>query len=191
MKTSHALGLLCLALAGCTTNIHPTLTENPPPAQKFSAFQCFELARLAPGDEKVAKQQAAMGKIQENIDASLQPELEQWNQRTCRSDAENRTLLIEPTVSELKFVGAGTRVWVGALGGSSAVLMHARFSDKRSGTVIATPEFYSKSSAMAGAYSFGVNDNAMLVRIAKAFSAYVVNNYNSAVGGPVKPVNLE
>ncbi|WP_031434718.1 hypothetical protein [Methylomarinum vadi] len=190
MKTTYIAGLMCLSLVGCTTNIHPTQTENPPPAQKFSDFQCLELAKLAAGDKHVAEQKAALVKIQENIDASLQPELDKWNKKNCTSDTNNKTLLIEPTISNLKFVGAGKRVWVGALGGSSAVLMHVRFSDKESGIVIATPEFYSKSSAMAGAYSFGVNDNAMLVRIAKVFSAYVVKNYQSAVGGSVKPINL-
>lgn len=189
MKVTAVMALLCLSLVGCTTNIHPTQTENPPPMQKFSDFQCFELAKLAAADEQVAEQKDALRKIQENIDASLQSELDQWNQSTCTGAADNNTLLIEPTISALKFVGAGKRVWAGAFAGSSAVLMHVRFSDKASGAVIAAPEFYSKSSAMAGAYSFGVNDNAMLVRIAKVFSVYVTDNYQSATGGSVKPVN--
>lgn len=191
MKVHYGIGLLWLSLAGCTTNIHPTLTENPPPAQKFSDFQCFELLELAAGSEQVEKQKAALGKIQENIDDTLQPELDSWNKMTCSGGQGDKTLVIEPSISELKFIGAGKRVWVGSFAGSSAVLMHVRFSDKESGSLIATAEFYSKSSAMAGAYSFGGNDNAMLIRIAKVFSAYVVNNYHSAVGGSVTPVDLK
>ena len=115
--------------------------------------------------------------------------MQQWNNRPA--DGPIRTLLIEPTITEMKFVSGGKRAFLGAMAGSSAILMKAKISDKETGKTVATPEFYSKSSAMAGAYSFGANDNAMLARIANALAVYVLNNYREAVGGPVLPPDVE
>jgi hypothetical protein len=46
--------------------------------------------------------------------------------------------------------------------------------------------FYARAAAMAGAFSFGVADNAMLTRIANRLSNYIQGNYPEAVGGPTR-----
>lgn len=181
------LTLSSLFLTACVTTIDSTETTNPPPAEKFSAFSCYEVKPIQGATEEVTGQTAAMQKIQDNIDEKLKPRIDDWNKESC-TDQRGRTLVIEPMVTEMKFVGGAKRVFAGAFAGSSAVILKATFTEKETGAVIATPEFYSKSSAMAGAYSFGGNDNAMLGRIANSLAHYTFTNHEEAVGGPVQPV---
>ncbi|MGZ8249375.1 DUF4410 domain-containing protein [Methylomagnum sp.] len=181
--------LLAAFVSGCATNIKPTADTNPSPSEKFSNFNRFELQPVQAGSGEVAAQKPAMAKIGEHVQEKLGTRLQQWNEKPLNGAA--RTLVIEPTVTELKFVSGAKRVFTGAWSGSSAVIMKAKFTDKQTGKTIASPEFYSKSSAMAGAYSFGGNDNAMLRRIADSLAIYVFKNYKQAVGGPVMPTNEE
>jgi len=171
-------------LTGCATHISTTITQNPPPAEKFSAFNRFELAKIAlpapyagqGGNEK------ARAKIQEDLSQRMDPALKQWNS-TGAAGEPARTLLIEPTISEIKFINGGARFWAGALAGSSAIIMNARISEKETGKVIATPMFYARAEAWGGAWTFGVTDNLMLDRIAGRLADYLLGNYGSAVGG--------
>lgn len=182
--------LSSIFLTACVTTINTTETTNPPPVEKFSAFNCYEIKPLQGANEAVTGQTAAMQKIQDNLDEKLKPRIDEWNKERCTGQA-NRTLVIEPVVTELKFVGGGKRFFAGAWAGSSAVILKATFTEKETDSVIATPEFYSKSSAMAGAYSFGGNDNAMLGRIANSLAYYTFTNHKEAIGGPVQPVETE
>ena len=62
--------------------------------------------------------------------------------------------------------------------------MKVRIYDSESGDTIAYPEFYQRAAAMGGAYTVGVTDNLMLVRIANLLVEYLKSNYENAVGGP-------
>lgn len=191
-KASHGLFsalFLSALLSGCATHIKPSTETNPRPAEKFSNFNRFELKPLQAGSAEVANQKAAMAKIEENIQSLLGTRLEQWNAKPANGPV--RTLVIEPTVTELKFVSGAKRVFTGELSGSSAVILKTRFSERETGKIVANPELYSKSSAMAGAYTFGANDNAMLTRIANSLAVYVFRNFREAVGGPVMPPDVE
>ncbi len=173
-----------LLLNGCVTNIKSDVTQNPPPQEKFSAFTRFEMTPVklaAPYAGQEANEKALL-KIQENISFKMTPLLTQWN-ATGASAAAPRTLLIELTIPEIKFVNATARVWSGAMSGSSAVVLRARVTEKESGKVVATPEFYARAAAFAGAFSMGGADNAMLVRIANRATDYLQANYAQAVGG--------
>ena len=165
------------------------METNPAPAEKFSAFNRFELSQVQAATSGVTDQDAAMRKIEENTQNILGKRLQELNSKPLTG--QPRTLLIEPTVTELKFVGGAKRFWAGAMAGSSAVVLKAKFTEKETGKLIANPEFYSKASAMSGAYSFGGNDNAMLRRIANWFAVYVFNNYKQAVGGPVVSTDVD
>ncbi len=183
------LALVLIVMTGCITQIKPSTEQNPKPAAEFSAFNRFELSALKAGNPEVAEQQDAMAKIQESIAKRLKTRLNAWNSRPVRG--ETRTLLIEPTITELKFVGGGGRFVGGALAGSSAVVMRAKFTERETGKAIAHPEFYARAAAMGGAYSFGGTDNAMLERIANSLAVYVFTNYKQSVGGPVMPTEVE
>jgi hypothetical protein len=172
----------CAALAACATQIKLATTDNPPPSKKFSAFNRFELKEieLASDYEAHAANQKATRKIQEHFHTRMQPVVDEWN---TRSKARGSTLLIEPRIEQIKFIGIGARIWVGPLAGSSAVHMKVRYVDKHSGEVIAEPEFYQRAAALSGATTFGYQDNDMLYRIVSLVTRYTTNNYHQAVGG--------
>jgi hypothetical protein len=173
---SLAWAAALVLLSGCVTHIRPTVTSNPPPTRAFKEFATFEVKRLA-ADDGVEEPEARV-KIQQNLDQKLDPLTANWKR------GEGDTLLIEPRIRELKFVGGGGRFLAGSLAGSSAVRMTVKFTDKATGDLIAEPEFYQRAAAMGGAYSFGGTDNAMLVRISSVVEEYMRRNYEEAVGGP-------
>lgn len=169
----------------CSTKITlPESTVNPAPVAKFSDFKKIEMKDIviAPDFAEAEANQKATRKIQENLDANLSGVLASWN--GSERDAPRSTLLIEPVVTQIKFIGAAGRVMVGAMAGNSAVVMEVTFKDKESGEVIAAPQFFQRAQAISGAYSYGVSDNMMLTRIAQLVSDYVKSNYEAMVGGP-------
>jgi len=178
------LATTALLLSGCVTHITSNVYQNPPPAEKFSNFNRFEVtpARMPPPYAGQSTNEAALRKIQQNIDLRLDPSLHAWNETPL--PAHPRTLRVEVTVPEIKFISGGHRVWGWWYAGSSAVKLHARITEKETGKVIAEPEFYARAAAMGGAFTFGGTDNAMLVRIANRLTSYLLANYPAAVGGP-------
>ncbi len=184
MNNKHRTVLLASAIAsvvllqGCATSIKASSTANPPPAKPFSAYSRIEVKPVVFKDGYKGDA-AGLAKIDENFKKDLAPRLAQWNSRA----ADGNTLVVEPVVEELSFKHGAKRVLLGPLAGSSGVLMRVTFRDN-TGKVIATPEFFQRTAAFSGGYSFGVNDNMMLTRVANLASGYIVANYDKAVGGP-------
>lgn len=174
-----------LVVAGCATQIKTDVTQNPPPAERFSQFTHFEMPPivLQPPYAGQEANEKALIKIQENVALKMTPALATWN-ASAPAGAPKRTLRIDLSIPEIKFINATSRVFAGALAGSSAVILRARLTEKETGKVIAEPEFYARAAAMGGAYSVGGTDNAMLVRIANRLTDYLLANYSQAVGGP-------
>jgi hypothetical protein len=106
--------------------------------------------------------------------------LQAWNDAGSKAE-KVRTLLIEPKIEEMKFVPKAARMWVGAMAGSSYVLISMKITEKETGQVIATPMFYAHASAWSGAW--GTGDDSMLTRIASNMAGYITGNYSSPVGG--------
>lgn len=169
-------------LAACATHIKPSMTTNPPPLEKFSIFDRYELKPIELSPKYVGKgaNQKAAAKIQEYFDARVKPTINEWNNK---KGSNTSTLVIEPRIEHIKFVGIGTRIWVGPFAGSSAVVMKVRYVDKNTGKVIAEPEFYQRAAAMSGAVTFGGQDNAMLARITTLVADYNTRNYDQRAGG--------
>lgn len=165
-------------LQGCATNIKASSTSNPPPAKAFSAYSRIDVKPVV-FKEGYKGDNAGLAKIDENLKKDLAPRLAQWNSRA----ADGNTLVVEPVVEEMSFKHGAKRVLLGPLAGSSGVLMRVTFRDN-TGKVIAAPEFFQRTAAFSGGYSFGVNDNMMLTRVANLASGYIVANYDKAVGGP-------
>ncbi len=184
MNNKHRTVLLASAIAsvvllqGCATSIKASSTANPPPAKPFSAYSRIEVKPVVFKDGYKGDV-AGLAKIDENFKKDLAPRLAQWNSRA----ADGNTLVVEPVVEEMSFKHGAKRVLLGPLAGSSGVLMRVTFRDN-TGKVIATPEFFQRTAAFSGGYSFGINDNMMLTRVANLASGYVVANYDKAVGGP-------
>jgi hypothetical protein len=179
------LACIALALAGCATHIKSTLAENPPPAEAFSKFTHFTLgaARLVPPYAGQPANERALLKIQENLSAQMTPVLAQWNAAGAATSPK-RTLLVDPVVTEIKFINGNSRFWAGPIAGSSAVILRVKISEYETGKVIATPEFYARASAMGGTWTIGATDNVMLTRIAGHLASYLKGNFAQAVGGP-------
>jgi hypothetical protein len=176
-----ALSSVVLSLAvlpGCATKIKASSTENPAPAQAFSAYGRIEVKPVV-FKEGYKGDYAGLAKIDENFKKDLAPKLEQWN----HGPANGRTLVVEPVVEELSFKHGASRVLLGPLAGSSGVLMRVTFRDN-AGKVVASPEFFQRTAAMSGGFTLGTLDNVMLMRVANLASGYVIANYDRAVGGP-------
>ena len=170
-------------LGGCATKIKASANTNPPPAERFGNFSRIEIkpALLTTEMASNSANQRALVKIQENLDLNLKTYLQQWN---SEKTGNGRTLVIEPVVEQIKFIGAGARVFAGPLAGSSAVVMKLKITDTATNKIVAYPEFFQRAEAWSGAFTFGVHDNLMLTRTARIASDYVINNYSQAVGGP-------
>jgi hypothetical protein len=165
-------------LQGCATKIKASSTNNPAPAEAFSAYGRIEVKPVV-FKEGYRGDRAGLVKIQENVSKNLAPSLEQWNRRP----ANGRSLVIEPVIEELSFKHGASRVLLGPLAGSSGVLMRMKVRDAK-GNIVAAPEFFQRAQAMGAGFTFGVHDNLMLTRVASLASSYVINNYERPVGGP-------
>ncbi len=171
---------------GCATYVKnmPSSAANPPPAMRFAEYANFELepVTIDPAYLNNDDNKRAFARIQENFDRFAVPVLDEWSAAT--GEATRGTLIIRPHVVELKFVSIGARVMVGAMAGSSAVVMQVDFEELTSGNTIARAQFYQRAAAMGGAYTMGYTDNDMLDRIVRLVSEYMRNNYSEATGGP-------
>ena len=166
--------------AGCTTEIYAPTAQNPPPSRCFHEFGKFRLepVALSPAYAKHGYNLNATAAIDRNLRASLAPDMATWEK------GQGPTLVIQPRVEEIKFIGGAARFWAGAFAGSSAVVMRVTYTDETTGAVVASPVFYQHASAMGGAWSIGGSDNAMLSRVANLITTYTKDNYAAAVGGP-------
>ena len=126
--------------------------------------------------------ETAKGTMQADLDQDSAPLLAEWNAKPAEGAA--RTLRIEPVIRHIKIVGTGTRIFAGGFAGGSAVLVTVKFSDAQTGEVLAEPEFYQHANRIAGAWTFGTADKAILGRVAAMITDYMRTNYVAAVGGP-------
>ncbi len=86
---------------------------------------------------------------------------------------DRNSLLIEPFLDNIRFIGGAVRFWAGAMAGDSNVTLHVTFTDLSQDKIIAMPSFHQRAAAMAGAWSFGGHDKSMLTRIGDLAYEYV------------------
>ncbi len=172
--------LLASQILGCTTEIYAPAATNPPPAEPFKNFATFRLesVALSPAFSEHGYNESARASIDRSLQKSLGTLLQSWDK------GNGRTLLIQPYIEEIKFVGGAARFWAGYYAGSSAVVMRVTYRDEATDAEIAAPVFYQHANAWGGTWTFGGSDNAMLGRMAELVTTYTRNNYQTAVGGP-------
>ena len=169
--------MAALIVTGCATKLSKP-TREPMPAQvKLSEFRNVEMKAVGISESYASAEanQKALRKIDEILFRDMRvffPNFKRIEQSNDFSKGEERTLQITPYIKEIKFIGGGARFWVGAMAGSSAVLMQATFRDSSTGALIADPEFYRSAGAYAGAWSIGSTDNRMLEDIAQDIVKY-------------------
>jgi len=160
MKIIHIFAVLSLtlAVAACATNIKAKDETIVAPTAKFGSYQSYTLNPLtvekSGGDSSDI---AATKRIETELAACMAQSLP--------NQGGNKKLLITPTITDLKKVNTSERIFLGAMAGSSAVLLNVKYTDAQTNEVIANPTFYSKASAMGGAWTFGSTDNVMLSRV--------------------------
>ncbi len=166
---------------GCATHINKPAAAPQPAKMKFGEFSKFELAPVSispkfasqPANKKAAK------KIEENIFACMSmclTDLKKVEEKSTLVNSDTSALLLQPTIEEIKFIGGAARFWVGPMAGSSAVLMKMTYKNKKTGEIIAEPEFYRSANAFGGGFSMGATDNMMLNSIAQDICNYTSNN---------------
>lgn len=165
--------------AGCATNIRKPTSAPMPSRVKFSEFNAFVLKpiAIAPAFAEAAANKKAARKIDENLLEQMKVVFPGITRAVAETpSAGARTLIIEPRVEEIKFIGGAARFWVGAMAGSSAVLMQVKFIDQQSGDVVAEPEFYRVANSYSGGWSMGATDNLMLDEITRDIAQYAAYN---------------
>lgn len=168
-----------VSLSACATHVDPIPTENPPPTEPLANFDHFQMLPID-GTVDAKSQKAAFAHIDHNLQVNINDLTRPWEKPT----AGGRKLDIAPYVQDLKFVGGGERFLVGAMAGSSVVIVKLRLTDADTKTVIAEPQFFEKGSAYSGAWTMGATDNGMLGRIAQAAAGFMRDNHDRAIGGP-------
>ena len=170
-----------LLMTGCATHISKPAKEIMPTKVRFGEFKNVEMKSVGISEEfaSAAANQKALKKIDEILFRDMKmifPSLKRVEGGKDFSSTCGRTLQITPFVKEIKFIGGAARFWVGAMAGSSAVLMQATYRDSSTGEIIADPEFFRKAGAYSGAWSIGAADNKMLEDIAQDVVRYSSNN---------------
>lgn len=175
---SSAIVVLAMT-QGCATHVKATSAQNPPPKEVFAGFGRIELkpTTFKPGLDGNVQ---ALGRLEANIKLNLAKSLPEWNSRPDNG----RTLIIEPIVEDMQFKSTGSRIFLGPLAGSSGILLRMKFTDAKTGELVAHPQFFQRADAMSGGFALGILDATMLTRVASMASSYVIGNFNAAVGGP-------
>jgi hypothetical protein len=179
--------LAALLLAACGGKVEVAQYRNPPPAEAFYAFGRFELrpVEISPQYEGPAPSAAAAQRMQEHFDELVRPTIAEWSRRA--SAQATRTLVIEPHIERLNYVSTPTRIFTGPYYGDAQIVMRLRYTEASSGKLIAEPRFFQDTGKWYAWVTVGVQDRAMLRRMAGLVSEYNKANYLKAVGGRTGP----
>jgi ABC-type uncharacterized transport system permease subunit len=170
-----------LLITGCATHISKPAKEIMPTKVRFGEFENVEMKSIGISEKfaSAAANQKALKKIDEILFRDIKmvfPSMKRVETGEDFSSTGGRILQITPFVKEIKFIGGAARFWVGAMAGSSAVLMQVTYRDSSTGEIIADPEFLRTAGAHAGAWSMGRADNKMLEDIAEDVVRYSSSN---------------
>ncbi len=168
-----------LFLSGCATPIAQPVATPQPCKERLGTFKSVEYQNviLAPGFADAGANKKAAKKIDDLLIAGMGnvfPGMKVGVQ--TNSPATDKTLVIRPVIKRIKFIGGAARFWVGAMAGSSAVLMQVDYIDKGSGSLLSSTEFYRVANAWGGGMSMGGTDNMMLSEIVQDVITYTVSN---------------
>lgn len=160
---------------------------NTPPKTAFNQYNDFVLkpTTLAKPYQGHKGNEKTVTNLDHNLGLHLKPLLEQWSQ----ADGD-KTLLIEPEIEAVRFIGTGARIWVGAWAGRSWILVKLRITDQNSGELIGEPQLYRVAGVSSG-FTVSRNDYKMVEDMANDIKTYIENNYTQAVGGGrIPPVDV-
>jgi hypothetical protein len=181
MSTLRRFALATAALA--LTQVALAAPLNPAPSNKLQGYAGYELKAITV-DSTVGEKKnldKVVSKVDESLHQKVNPILESWNGQVDAKNAQK--LVIEPHLTDLHKPSGATRFFAGAMAGDGFIKVKVVITEQPSGKVVAEPEFYRRASAMAGAWTMGAHDNAMLEKVAGLVASYLSGNYTEAVGG--------
>jgi hypothetical protein len=180
---SNASRLVLAAVAIALSHVALAASSNPAPANKLQGYSGYELKALTVdstvGDKKNLEKVVA--KVDESLHQNVNPIIDNWNAQPDTKSGQK--LVIEPHLVGLHKPSGATRFFAGAMAGDGFIKVKLVIAEQPSGKVVAEPEFYRRASAMAGAWTVGAHDNAMLEKVAALVASYLSANYTEAVGG--------
>lgn len=166
---------------GCATQPLPPVVHQPSKV-KFSEFAAFEMkhVHVAPDFAEAGPNQKAAKRVDAVLFERMPfilPNLTSADQPSSTTDAAKRTLLIEPSIEEVRFIGGAVRWMAGSWAGDSLISMKVCYRDKTTGDLVADPVFKRIGEASGGGiYSLGSGDNMMLSLIVADICAYTRAN---------------
>jgi len=170
-----------LLSTGCATHFNKFSPTPQPASAELGSYEKVFMKNVAINN-KLSRSSAntkAMRKIDEVMHSNMQMVFPSYERLTLESNTDNtakRTLIIEPRIKEIKFIGNTARFWIGSIAGNSTILLQTKFIDGETGDVIGSPEFYRSSEAYTGTWSIDDADNKMLEEIAKDVVTYASFN---------------
>jgi len=176
-KNLFFLTIALFLMNGCATNLSKPTAAPQPAKAKLGGFSAVEMKTVGISEQFGTSEanQKARRKIDEVLFremATVFSGLKRVEEGSDFTKSNVRTLQITPHIKEIKFISGGARFMVGAMAGSSAVLMQVTMRDSETGEVIADPEFYRDANAYSGGWSIGATDNKMLEDIARDIVQY-------------------
>ena len=152
-------------------SLAPGARSAAPGAGNFSQFKAVEYGtvRLAASAEQDEESRAAVDKALRECMTKVPAA-----RPVSAGKAATKTLLVEPTITQIRKVSGAARFWGGAFAGNSSITINVAFKDKTTGKSVGAKEFGDSANAFAGAWSFGAGDRSMLEEAAQQVCAYVL-----------------
>ncbi len=186
--------MVILSAAGCgrTQFEKPTIKTNAPPPAPLSEYDRIDLQSMtyAPSvlsqeEEKVVRRVA--GKMDELLSQQLDGIIMTWNTEGGDTPARGTgTLIIQPVITQLKYVTKGQRIWAKSMYGNSGIVVELKMVDD-AGATIHKALFYGQAGAAYGQKmkGWGEQETIMLKSVSDRIARYVVKNYEAPYGGGV------
>ncbi len=92
----------------------------------------------------------------------------------AKVDATDSSLIVQGELTDLRIVGTGARVWLGAWAGKSEMCVHVKLVDAKTGSIVAERDVKEDTNARAAAYSYGAIDKVLPARVGSMIAEYVV-----------------
>jgi hypothetical protein len=168
-RTTFVVGALALAFPAFAQ------IQNPPAVNKLQGYSGYELKPVTLNTELAGKKNVdkVVSKVDEELKKNVGAVLTGWTP----DSANPQKLVFEPRIESLHKPSGATRFFAGAAAGSGRILMKVKITEQPSGKLIGEPEFYRHANAVAGAWTFGAHDNAMLEKVTQLFANYLSANY--------------
>ncbi len=158
--------------------------SNPPPKEAFKNFSQFKLLPTILATPYQGQKGNESTKT--NLDHNFQSNLVVLLESLKGNGSSNRTLIIQPRIQAVKFIGTGARIWVGSLAGRSWIIVKLTITEEATGKIIAQPELY-RIANFSNGFTVSRSDYQMVEDMALDITNYFERNYEVAVGGGVYP----